>query len=815
MFKSVFYDQQKNKMHLWEIGEDGKTVYHNIDHEVYYYVEDKTKQSKIRDIYGTPVTKKIATSKQSLKTLRDSGVKLYESDLSEEVKFLHARYGDREDKINYDNYNIYNLDIENEYPDTETINLIGLQDMKTGQIYQFGLKPYTPQNSEIYKHCETEEILLDSFCKFLRTKKVDVLVGWNLVEFDIPQIQARIEYHNLNCSLSPIGKIVKKKNQILIPGIAQLDMMVLYKKFAFKNHPSFSLNFISNEEIQEGKLDFEGSLNTLWKTDWDTFCLYNGQDLDLLRKLENKLQYVKLAIRFGTQTRTPFEKVTSTIAIVEGYMLRYMHRDNLIMSDRLIDGDEDDEETIEGGYVFTIPGFYNFLESIDATSLYPSDMRMFNISPETKVLNPLNSNGLISTPIPGLYYTKEKQGILPKIVTDIFQERKEFQRLKDEARENKDEELETYYDSQQLIRKILINSMYGVLCNKFFHFFDLDNASAVTAIGRDAIKYISKCINDYFSSSFGNIATKYYPNYKEELKIPDVICIVNDTDSAYIWTEHIYKNSNTGLSFLDFSLDFDKRILNPFLERCMAIYAKKYNTDNLIFFKREKIILKMYVQAKKKYLTYIIADEKKIYSEPKMKITGIEINRSDLCKYSKGTVKQLANLMFEGEQPDKIKMLTYIRRCFNEFKNQPVENIATPKAVKGYTKYLVPLSNNMSFISRTPIHNKASMIYNYIIQELNAPFSPITDGSKMKFVFIKKTMRNNSPLKVLDVIKNEPVVGFVGNYPPIFNDMFTIDFDKQFETQFLNIAQRMFDTLNFGEIVLKESKMMSLLEEDE
>jgi hypothetical protein len=171
--------------------------------------------------------------------------------------------------------------------------------------------------------------------------------------------------------------------------------------------------------------------------------------------------------------------------------------------------------------------------------------------------------------------------------------------------------------------------------------------------------------------------------------------------------------------------------------------------------------------------------------------------------------------MFEGEQPDKIKMLTYIRECYNEFKNQPVENIATPKAVKGYTKYLVPLSNNMSFISRTPIHNKASMIYNYIIQELNAPYSPITDGSKMKFVFIKKTMRNNSPLKVLDVIKNEPVVGFVGNYPPIFNDMFTIDFDKQFETQFLNIAQRMFDTLDFGEIVLKESKMMSLLEEDE
>ena len=705
-----------------------------------------------------------------------------------------------------------------------------------------------------YIHCPTEEILLTRFCDILKKEKVQIITGWNAADFDIKYICNRIE--NLGISdiacMSPIRRVVKnRKGMFTIPGIAVLCLMELYKKFSYQNQSSYSLNYIGLQEVGEGKLDFEGQINDLWSRDWNLFVDYNVQDCVLVRKIEKKRKFIDLVINFCTQTRTPFEKVFSTIAISEGHMLRYLHRENIIFSDLpLRDEDEYDdteEETIEGGYVEAHPGFYNFLLSIDATSLYPSNMRMFNISPETKVLNPDNPNGLIKTPIEGLYY-KTAQGKLPKIITDIFLERKQFQAKMKEAAAAVDKELEEYYDSQQLIRKIQINSLYGVLCNRFFHFYDLDNASAVTHIGREAIQYIAKCITSYFKYSFPQIASNYYPSAQifTSSDMPDGIVKIIDTDSNYIWFQALYEKTRlNNQSFLDWSLDFEERIFNPFLTKCMDIFAQKYNTENLIHFKREKIILKQYVQAKKKYVTQIIANENKIYDTPVVKITGIEINKSDLCAYSRKKIKTLLDIMFEGDEfcvPNKEKMLEYIRKCYKEFKKQPIQDISSPKGVKDYDGYYKGLKLTLSdgnivyvktekygkskrgdpfgksstivkkepftadletFISGTPMHNRASIVYNYIIKSEQLPYAEIFNGTKMKYIFVETKNKYKTN-----------VVGYVGNYPKEFNKMFKIDFNEQFDKQFKAIAQRMFDTLDFGVVTLKDSKIVSIIEED-
>jgi len=199
-----------------------------------------------------------------------------------------------------------------------------------------------------------------------------------------------------------------------------------------------------------------------------------------------------------------------------------------------------------------------------------------------------------------------------------------------------------------------------------------------------------------------------------------------------------------------------------------------------------------------------VAEEEKIFDIPKTKVTGVEINKSDLCTYSRKKIKELADLMFEGDQPDKLKMLTFIRKCYNEFKKQPIEDISTPKGVSNYDKYEIPLIQPMTFITKTPMANRSSIIYNFIIESKKLPYVKISNGTKIKYIYVKD--RN---------VYSTQVIGFVGNYPKEFRDMFQIDYETQFQKQFLNIAQRFFDTLNFGEIVLKESKMMSLLEEDD
>lgn len=603
MFTNVYYDEYHGRMHLWELSEEtGRVVHSSIPHEIEYYVEDKTNTSDIKDVYGTRVVKKVSESRKSLKALRQSKVKTFESDLSEEVKFLHKRYGDRDIKPDPKNYKVANIDIEiqcsNEFPKPELakypINLITIDFYRTDEIVTLGLNEYHGEYLNrpgfTYIHCKNEEILLARFCDIIRKEKVQILTGWNIGGFDLPYICNRIENLNLeDVSLSPLGKVLKKKDGTFqIPGIASLDLMELYKKFSYQNQSSYSLNYIGLQEVGEGKLDFEGQINDLWSRDWELYVNYNIQDCFLVRKIENKRKFIDLVINLCTQTRTPFERVYSTIAIVEGYMLRYLHRDNMIFPDLPIKDhsvDDAEEETIEGGYVEAHPGFYNFCSSIDATSEYPTLIRMLNVSPETKIWNPPEEDivrlNLIKAHTPGMYYSRE-QGIIPKIVTDIFNERKLFKNLMEQASKDGDKKLEEYYDSQQLIRKILINSIYGCLAQKYFHFYDLDNAAEVTLGGRTVIQYIANCSNTYFSKTFPKIAKNWYPNTDIKVgDVPDRIVKIIDTDSVV--GESVINTSIGNISIEDLyikhSSDYKETSKDNFIARVDDIKSLSLNTN--------------------------------------------------------------------------------------------------------------------------------------------------------------------------------------------------------------------------------------------
>ena len=429
---------------------------------------------------------------------------------------------------------------------------------------------------------------------------------------------------------------------------------------------------------------------------------------------------------------------------------------------------------------------------------------MNHISPECKVLNPPEEmkKDLIRTPVEGVYYRKDIKGIIPKIVLDIFNERKEFQKLKKQAKADNDDKLYEYYDSQQLIRKIQINSVYGCMLQKYFHYYDADNGAVITAGGRDAIQYISNCINTFFHSEFHKISKKLYPNSNiVKGDISPVIVVLNDTDSAAINLSEIYQKTNIGESFLDWMLNFEKVFLSDFLVKCMDIYAKNYNTTNMIHFKREKIVLKMYIQAKKKYITQIIANEGENYTIPQTKVTGVEINKSDLCAFSRKKLKELADLMFEDDVPDKDAMTKFVRKVYKDFLKQPIEQISSPKGVSDYDKYSIPMTLPFQYLPHTPMANKASIIYNYIVKEKQLPVQEVSNGTKIKYIYVYENNKYKTN-----------VIGYIGNFPKEFNKLFLIDLDTQFEKQFLNVAQRMFDTLGFGTIQMKDSKINKLFD---
>lgn len=848
MFKKIYYDLKSRKIHLWEIwnGKESKLV---EDFEYTFYVKDHSKKSKITDVNNNPVVKQKHRNKNHIESLKNTGLTLYESDIHEEIQFLQERYRDVDLKPNIDDFNIAYLDIEVEsefefpkpsevkYP----INLISVYSSKTKQYYTWGNREYTGNSKLVqnYFHFEDETEMLIDFIVWFRKQNFDILTGWFL-EFDVQYILNRKEkldikenlntlnryYHNIRTIISHDKDGRQMKRDVYycrIPGLNILDSLELYKKFTFETLESYSLNSVAQHLELEGKLELEGQVNNEWKNNWNRFVEYNVQDVILLIQIEEKKKHIQLAVQFASESLIPIDRVFSSIATVEGYILRDLHKNNMVMSDKKKqDVDEwrekklykcdgelqnvlEGEKTfkpfyVKGGHVSAIPGVYNNVLSFDITSLYPHNMIQYNVSPETKVFNPsqerINRGDLIKTPINGVYYLKNKKGIIPQVVQKIFNERKEFKKLKFKYLNEGNKELGEYYDSQQHIRKILINSVYGIVCTKHSHFFDVDNARVITRAGRTLIRFLSETTNNYVKECWHKISKKYFTNLKTYFKIKKNVIFLEDTDSNFLCLDEVKKNYAPDMDLLKFMYKMEE-ILTPFYEKILKIRADKFNAEQVINFKREKIISKQLVLAKKKYITLTLQNEDEIYDEPKLKATGGEIVKSDVPSLCRKLIKDVVGVIFEGDEPNKNKVMKKLKEIKKSFIKQKKEEISFNKSVNEYTKYAKSTKEyiehgNLVIKKGTPIHVRASMNYNYMIEKLNLPYMQVNNGTKIRFVYV-------DPRNVLGT----DVIAFIGNWPKEFNKYFKIDFKLQFQKSFLNGIQRMFDVLNWGEINFK------------
>lgn len=834
---------------------DGNEVKETIPYEYEYFVENPN--GSHQDVHGNRFKKMVAKNRKEMMSVKDSGMLCCETDLNEVTKFLQKRYEGMELEVDIDNFNIAYIDIETtgkskpEEPN-DAINLITVISSKTGKEYTFGTSEFTKKDSEYVKnycYCPDELRMLTQFVKWFRKSKFDIITGWNSMTFDIPYIINRIRKltdSGLEYKLSPISKIIEKKKEKFnqqcvvfdIVGLVHLDYMDLYDSFTFVNLPSLSLNYVTNYELGEGKLEYEGQLNDLWKTDWNLFAEYNVQDTRLLKKLEAKLKFIELAITLGYESLIPFDKFGSKVALIEGYILRDHRKKGLVMQDRTkLEKDwwwegrhyivkeknfltnevetvyqnckiDDGEKTFEpfkvkGGFVKANRGYYENNMSFDITSEYPHMIILYNISPETKVILPteeqIAEDKLIKSVINGVYYRSDIEGFLPTIVRRIFNERADFKNKMFEYKNNGDYEKAQYYNNQQQIRKIMINSMYGVLANSGFHYFDPDNARAITRGGRTMIRYLSGTVDKYFVDNWHKIYRKYFPEAPSQIEPlkNKLVCLI-DTDSNYLCLDEIKQKTAPDMEFIDFANIMENEVLQPFFDKVLNIYAKKLDRPQCIVFKREGIITQQFILAKKKYITRLLVNEKEVFEKPKLKFTGVEVVRSDTPVYCQTEITNAVESILDNMDKDfTIKLL---RKNKKAFKSQSIAEIAYSTGIKEYTKYAQPteyyLQNGLSYVSRTTIHARGAMCYNYMVGKHKLPYMEIENGSKMKYIYV---IPNN-------VLKTY-VIGFVGHYPKEFENHFEIDYDTQFEKAFLSTIQRMFDVLNWGKINLRGSKM--------
>lgn len=472
--------------------------------------------------------------------------------------------------------------VEDEFPTAKEakypINVISFYDNITNKKYSYilGEAVITDPNIVLYKF--TNEIdLLNKFLKDFKEFEFDIITGWNTICFDTVYIYNRLKRmfdETVANSLSPIGVVRSDKihlhgdpmdyERVIIEGISQLDYFILYKHFVTPVEglkSSYTLDYIGKEETGEGKLTYEKDLRHLYKNDFQKFVEYNLQDVDLVVKIDKKRKFINLTRHLCNISLIEYEKIFVSSAPVVGAILQLSKDLNLHLPYNRQDNKEESE--LIGAFVKEPEkkAYRKGVTAFDIQSLYPNIMIAFNISPETflgKIFSydnnihlrtkdgkiipltkeqydklKLDNNYCVAAN--GSVYTTKKEGIIPIFLKKFFNDRlklknegkklkKEINKLKNEHGDEKlIEELknkEECIDLEQITRKIILNTTYGVCGSRHSIFYNINNGEATTLTGQSIIK----SAGDYIDSI---IKSNYIDNQENKSFI-----IYTDTDSV-------------------------------------------------------------------------------------------------------------------------------------------------------------------------------------------------------------------------------------------------------------------------------------------
>lgn len=332
--------------------------------------------------------------------------------------------------------------------------------------------------------CADETALLTHFIGLIQHHDPDLLIGWNIKQFDLPVLHDAATRCGVKLALgrqrSKVDIKVFEDNRALVdvPGRAIIDGIEGLKTMTFQ-FDSFALDNVASELLGKRKLiedpDKLGAIKHLFKHDKLALAKYNFEDCVLVNDIAEQVRLIDFLILRSELTGLRLGRPGGSVASFVNLYLPKLHRAGYISPNRPADGGL----ASPGGYVMSSkPGLYHNVLVLDFKSLYPSIIRTFKIDPLGLV------EGLKSpeTAIPGFKGASfhRNQHFLPDIITNLWQQRDEAKRQQDKPR------------SQAI--KILMNSFYGVLGSGGCPFYDPRLASSITMRGHEIMQLTAEWI---------------------------------------------------------------------------------------------------------------------------------------------------------------------------------------------------------------------------------------------------------------------------------------------------------------------------------
>ncbi|WP_312284781.1 DNA polymerase II [Yokenella regensburgei] len=488
----------------------------------------------LKDFHRQPVQGLYCRSHRQLmrleKMLRENGVTVYEADIRPPERFLMERFitapvwvegtsqGNALVNARMKASPHYRPVLKWVSLDIETtrhgeLYCIGLEGCGQRIVYMLG-----PENGNAtgldfqLEYVNSRPQLLEKLNAWFAEHDPDVVIGWNLVQFDLRVLQKHAERYRIPLMLGRGNREIEWREHGFKNGVffAQADGRLIIDgiealKSAFWSFSSFSLEAVSQELLGEGKSidnpwDRMDEIDRRFAEDKPALATYNLKDCELVTRIFHKTEIMPFLLERATVNGLPADRHGGSVASFSHLYFPRMHRLGYVAPNL----GEVPPQASPGGYVMdSQPGLYDSVLVLDYKSLYPSIIRTFLIDPVGLVEGMAQPEAEHSTPgFLGAWFSRENH-CLPEIVSQIWHGR-------DEAKAHKNKPL-----SQAL--KIIMNAFYGVLGTSACRFFDPRLASSITMRGHAIMRQTKALI---------------------EAQGYDVI--YGDTDSTFVWLKRAH-----------------------------------------------------------------------------------------------------------------------------------------------------------------------------------------------------------------------------------------------------------------------------------
>jgi len=400
----------------------------------------------------------------------------------QQANISHLRYG--QVKCRQGSYTpelkVVSLDIE--CSEKGHLYSIGLDSQMDSRVIMIG-RP--EQTSTKIQWVANEKELLLALTDWFKHYDPDVIVGWNVIDFDFRLLHKRAEWNKVKLMLGRGNQTsffrtsnTTQQAFISIPGRVVMDGIDTLKVATY-HFRSWSLEAVSQELLGEGKQihnvhDRMEEINHMFRHDKPALAKYNLQDCILVNKIFAHTHLLEFAIERSKLTGVELDRVGGSVAAFTnlylpqlhraGYVAPSLHPENWIAS--------------PGGYVMdSIPNLYDSVLVLDFKSLYPSIIRSFLIDPMGLIEGLKLEIGLgEEQAVPGFRGGQfhRSSHFLPEMIENLWAAR-------DIAKKNNEKAF-----SQAI--KIIMNSFYGVLGSSGCRFFDTRLASSITMRGHEIMK---------------------------------------------------------------------------------------------------------------------------------------------------------------------------------------------------------------------------------------------------------------------------------------------------------------------------------------